>query len=206
MPDRRDVSSPQPTKRGRGWADGVIAAVANPQAGYVARHQLIPLGVTDAMILARVRAGVLIVVHRGVYAFGTPDRSYPGRCWAAVLDGGPEAVLSHLSAAVIWGLRSGAPWAIQVTVPTRRRPRDGIRFHVEVLPADEVTSELGIPMTTAVRTAFDCAGSLQPAQTERLINEIEVAHLWGTVSFAELLERHPHRWGGGVLRTILAAG
>ncbi len=172
----------------------------------MARWQMARLGISDNMIARRVRSGVLTARHRGVYAFGTPDRSYLGRCWAAVLAGGPGAVLGYISAAVIWGLRSGEPWPIHVIVPTRRRPHEGIRFHVESLRSDETVTMGGIPITTPVRTAFDLAGVLQPAELERVVNEIEARHLWSSYSLWDLLRRHPRRKGAGVLRRILEAG
>ena len=60
---------------------------------------------------------------------------------------------------------------------------------------DEVTVEDGIPVTTPARTLFDLAGVVPLAQLRRAVKEAEVKRLWGALSLADLLERHPRRPG-----------
>src|SRR5690348_3363351 len=82
-----------------------IAALADAQYGVVARAQLLDAGVTGAGVARRVRDGRLRRVYRGVYAVGHRALTPEGRWMAAVLAGGPGAVLSHASAAAAWDLR-----------------------------------------------------------------------------------------------------
>ncbi len=82
---------------------------------------------------------------------------------AAVLAAGPGAVLSHRSAAELWGLIAGFTAPIHVTLPTARRGRPGIRFHRSSLPDDERTVFDGIPVTTVPRTTLDCAADMSGA-------------------------------------------
>ena len=49
------------------------------------------------------RNGRLHQFHRGVYAVGHPNLPLEGRLLAAVKACGPAAVLSHYSAAALWG-------------------------------------------------------------------------------------------------------
>jgi hypothetical protein len=70
----------------------------------VVRAQLVALGVGSRAIEHRVAKGRLHIVHRGVYAVGHPRLSREGRWMAAVLVAGRGAVLSHRSAAALWGV------------------------------------------------------------------------------------------------------
>ena len=106
--------SPEPAPH---HVDGGIAALALRQHGVVSRRQLRALGLDDNAVSYRVRAGRLHRLHRGVYAVGHTVVGARGRWMAAVLACGPDAALSHASAAALWELRpSEATW-IDVTVP-----------------------------------------------------------------------------------------
>ena len=87
---------------------------------------------------------------------------------AAVLASGHGAVLSHRSAAELWGIRKhGGPIA-EVTTPVWRPRVDGILRHTSSpVPFDEVTERDGIPATTVPRTLLDLAAVLTPAALER---------------------------------------
>jgi very-short-patch-repair endonuclease len=122
---------------------------------------------------------------------------------AAVLAGGPGAVLSHRSAAAVLDLRVAEP-AYELTVPSGRRPRPGFAIHVSALGADEVTRHHGLPITTVARTLLDLAGVLGPAALARAVNEAEFRRLADPLGLPALLERHPRRPGAAALRAILA--
>lgn len=141
-------------------------------------------------------------LYRGVYAVGHKPARRETQWMAAVLAGGPGAVLSHRSAGAHWGLCTSGSW-IDVTVARRRRPRPGIRFHRSRLPPDEVTVEDGIPVTTVPRTLFDLATVLNPRQQERAVNEAEVLRLWDELSLDDLLDRYPGRRGTRNVRAAL---
>ena len=126
-----------------------------------------------------------------------------GRWMAAVLAAGREAVLSHVSAAALLGLRSSAGPTADVTVRRELRPRPGLCFHYCRLPADEITVEDGIPVTTPARTLFDLAGVVPLAQLQRAVKEAEVKRLWDPLSLPELLDRHPGRPGAAAIRAVI---
>jgi hypothetical protein len=56
-------------------------------------------------IAGGVADGLLHRIHPGVYAVGRPSTPREGRWMAAVLAGGDGAVLTHDSAAELWGIR-----------------------------------------------------------------------------------------------------
>jgi very-short-patch-repair endonuclease len=109
-------------------------------------------------ISRRTAAGRLHRIHRGVYAVGHTKLSFEGRCMAAALALSDGAVVSHISAAALWGMRRPTDGAIDVTLPGDggRERRRGIRIHrSSILIADFVTSRNGIALTTPKRTLRD---------------------------------------------------
>ena len=124
---------------------------------------------------------------------------------AAVLTAGPGAVLSHRSAAALWGIRHTTSATVDVTVPHALRPRAGLRPHRTRLPHDEVTEHNGIPTTTPPRTLLDLATVLPKHHLERAINEAEYRRLTDPVSLDALAARYPRRQGVPTIRKLLEA-
>ncbi|MFL5943818.1 MAG: hypothetical protein ACJ74C_00050, partial [Gaiellaceae bacterium] len=140
----------------------------------VSRAQLFAIGLGKRAIENRIGRGLLHPLHRGVYAVGHRPGTRYAAWMAAVLAGGAGAVLSHRSAAAMWGMRDSWRADIEVTTPRLCR-RPGIHAHRYVLPADEVTIERGIPVTTSARTLFDLAAVLREDQLEHAFDEAEYA-------------------------------
>jgi hypothetical protein len=113
---------------------------------------------------------------------------------AAVLAGGSGAVLSHRSAAELWGLIDGISGPIHLTVLSKRS-RPGILLHRSNVPDNERTEVEGIPVTTVPRTILDCAPTMTERRIERLINEADVLRLHDQLSIPDLLHRYPRRPG-----------
>lgn len=123
---------------------------------------------------------------------------------AAVLASGPEAVLSHRSAAALWGLRGSSEGAPDVTVPRKSTSSKRIRRHLSKLPVDERTVERGIPVTTAPRTIFDLAATQSVDTIRALIRESEYLRLYDRLSLEDLVDRYPGRRGVRKLKLALA--
>lgn len=162
------------------------------------------LGMSEEAIEVRIRAGRLHRLHAGVYAVGHSAISRQGRWLAAVLVSGPVAVLSHLSAAALWGIRPNSRSRIDVTVPHRSRSSGAIHRHCSALPGDERTVVDGIPVTSAPRTIFDLAAASTIDQVESAIREAEYQRLYDQLSLADLVERYPGRRGVQRIRIALA--
>jgi predicted transcriptional regulator of viral defense system len=182
--------------------DARIAVLADRQHGVVARRQLLALGMKREAIAVRLGAGRLHQLHRGVYSVGHTVLSREGRWMAAVLFCGPDAALSHRSAAALWGLRRPIE-SIEVTVPTKTRSRGSIRRHFAALPADEVTERDGIPVTTVPRTLFDIAADHAVDVVEHGLRESERLRLHDDLSLDRLLDRYPRRTGSRTIRECL---
>lgn len=140
----------------------------------ITHRQLLEYGYSAKQIKRRIANGRLHPLWRGVYAVGRPDVSREGDWLAAVMACGADAVLSHGSAAALWGLGEYERGSIEVSVPLgsmRRRP--GIRVHRRaVLAADgECVERSHIAVTSPVRTVVDLSLRLGPAPLETAINE-----------------------------------
>lgn len=122
---------------------------------------------------------------------------------AAVLAGGSDAALSFRAAGAPWGLGTSEGGRVDVSVPRRRSPRPGIRFHETALADDEVTVHERVRITTAARTLIDLAAVLDREHLEQAIAKAEKLGLVGSPSLPELMERCPRRRGIANLRRIL---
>ena len=181
-------------------ADRAIARLAARQHGVVTRTQLLGLGLKSTTIGDRIRAGRLHRVHRGVYSVGHPLLTTHGRYMAAVLACGEGAVLSHGSAARLWGM----PWhesaRVDVTVPGTggRRNRGPVIVHRGRFADAEVTTKDGIPVTSPGRTLVDLADYGRQRALKRAWDEAQ--HL--KLDLGSLAPR-PGRHASALLRQML---
>jgi very-short-patch-repair endonuclease len=175
------------------------------QHGVVSAVQLRALGFSRRAIQHRVARGRLHPVMRGVYAVGRLDLSRHGRWMAAVLACGPRGVLSHRSAAALWGIVPDSQGPIEVSLRSsgvRRRP--GIQvFRRPQLRDTELTDCECIPVTTPVRTLVDLARILNRSSLERAINEADKLDLVDPETLADALEAYRGVQGVAPLRGIL---
>src|SRR5688500_8790012 len=98
-----------------GWI--AVADLAARQHGVVSSVQLAGAGLGLGAIEHATRSGRLHRLHVGVYAVGHRPSSREARWMAAVLACGPGAVLSHRSAATLWGFREAETRNTDVTIP-----------------------------------------------------------------------------------------
>jgi hypothetical protein len=153
-----DPSSQTPL--GRKERERALAELATRQHGIASRRQLRALGFGEEAIKAALAEKRLSPLHEEVFGVGHRRITYRGYWWAALLAYGPGAVLSHQSAAALWGLRRRRGGPIHVTARCGRqgvRRREGIWIHRAKLRGEEVTTHEGIPATTVARTLFDFA-------------------------------------------------
>lgn len=165
-----------------------INHLANRRHGYVTRAQLLHLGMTDRMITRLLVKGDLIAVHAGVYAVGHVDRTPIALAHAAVLACGPEAVLSHDSAAALWELRRW-PSRPEVTSPVKRTRPGLVTHRSTTLSRRDVTTNFGIQVTTVIRTIIDIEPRLTDPQLIRAIQDARHAHHLQPSKLDELLGR-----------------
>jgi hypothetical protein len=186
--------------------DKRLAELAATQHGVVELGQLRILGLSAGGVQHRVSAGRLHRVHRGVYAVGHAVLGREGRWMAAVLACGPGAVLSHRSAAALWGVRFTSRSVIDVTLgrPTRRA-RPGIEIHrTRTLRPRDTTRHHGVPCTTVARTLLDLAALIDRRSLERACEQAEILRLLDLHALIDVLDRAAGRRGATALRSVLA--
>jgi very-short-patch-repair endonuclease len=171
----------------------------------VSAAQLLEAGLTRRQIATRVWTGRLHRLYRGVYAVGHMALTARSRQLAAVLACGPDALLSHRSAATFWGLVRSAPRMIEVTAPRSRRRRAGFVVHTSrCLHPDDRDVVDGIPVTSAARTLVDLAEVVTERRLANAIHEAEVQRVFDLRGVEAALARAPGRAAGQRLRHVLA--
>jgi very-short-patch-repair endonuclease len=179
--------------------DARVMAIARRQHGVVTAQQLAAAGLVPKAIARRVAQGRLKRLHRGVYLVASLPAQLTAEM-AATLACGDNAVLSHHSAAALWGIRPRQPGAIHVTVPGERpRARNGIRTH-RARKLDRTTRHR-IPTTTPARTLLDLAPLLLQAQFDRSLEEAQVQRLV-TPHALEVAIVGGHRGAGRLQRAL----
>ncbi len=182
-----------------------IGALAESQHGVVAIWQLLALGLGPDAIQYRVSIGRLHRIHHGVYAVGHRKLTRHGHWMAAVLAYGPHAVLSHKTAAALWGIGQSS-YKIDVTTPHSKRGRATIRAHTAKLhPEEDRAIRDGIPVTSVARTILDLAAQLAPDPLTRLIEESDRRQLFDLRALDRAIARRPRGAGAAKLNAVLAA-
>ena len=193
--------------RGLDAIDAEIHELAARQHGLVARRQLLVAGLGENAIDHRLARGRLIRLERGVYALGHAQLRREAAWLAAVLAARPGAVVSHRSAAGLWGIRPPSIAFVEITVlghggVLRRGAR---RVHrTRALATDEVTAERGVPTTTVARTLLDLAAVVPPHHLRRAVERAEQAELFDLAEVDRVLAAHPRRAGRRALLALLA--
>src|SRR5699024_7370193 len=124
-----------------------VADLFRSQNGLVARPQVLATGLTDEHIRHRVGVGRWVRVQPGVCCLAGTRRTWLCRCVAALLYCGPNAYLSHDTAAYELGLID-RPYSatVHVALPhsDRVRPQRGLRIHRTRLPAEPRRTSTGL--------------------------------------------------------------
>ena len=148
-----------------------VSEFAAGQHGIVTREQLFELGLTRQGITRRVQNARLHRLHRGVYAVGHTALPLRGLWLAAVLACGKDALLSHRSAAALWGMLSTSAPKIDVIVPPASGRRSTATIHIRRGNRDGVV-HLGIPVTSPRCTLDDLAAAKIPRWQLRKAEEV----------------------------------
>ena len=191
---RRPHSSPVREIDEMHTGDEAIAALARRQHGIATSAQLAAAGLGPRAIAHRVATGRLVRLHRGVFQVG-PVAAERGPEMAAVLATG--GILSHHTAAAIWGLRPHHG-AIHVTVtgPTPR-PRPGVQIHRSC--SLNAAVHQGLLLTTPARTLHDLAACVPQHELDRAVEQAQILRLATREQIAADLPRR----GRLALRTAL---
>ncbi len=176
--------------------------LAAAQRGLVTVAQAREVGVGRSARRHRVTKGVLHPILPSVLALGSPVLQPLGAETAALLYAGENTVVSHDSAAALWGL-TGHPSFVAITVIDRTvksQPRVPVH-RVPALDLRDVCIQHGLPVTSPARTLIDCAASELPL--DRLLNETRALKLVTDPEIRQAMDRCPRRKGVKALRALL---
>ena len=114
-------------------------------------------------------------------------------------------MLSHRSAAALWGLARDSRAAIDVTVPgrTRRGSGDIVVHNVRRLHTDDRQRRDNIPVTSVARTLLDLAEVVAPRRLARAIDAAERLRLFDLRAIDELCARSNGRRGVRALKEAI---
>jgi predicted transcriptional regulator of viral defense system len=200
------ISSSERTFRADLPLEAAIPHLAERQHGVVGLLQLQALGVSASAVRNRVADGRLYRIHRGVYAVRHPRLSLRGRWMAATLAYGPTAVLSHASAAELWGIHRSSRPPIHITLfSSNGRARKGVDANRSApLTEADIARVDGIPCTSVARTLVDLGDHAKRREIERAVDRAEVLRLFDLRAVEDALGRAGRRRGASVLRAVLA--
>jgi hypothetical protein len=88
------------------------------QEGVITRRQALTAGLTEKAIVVRLHGGRWQRLQAGVYGTFSGEPPRTAILWAAVLRAGPDAALSHQTAAELYGLTDAPAPLIHLTVPS----------------------------------------------------------------------------------------
>jgi hypothetical protein len=147
---------------------------AERQAGRVSRAQLSALGVGRGAIELWIDRQLLVRVLPRVYGLGHLAPSREGDLWAAILYAGPNAAVSHATAAQWRGLIDYAPDAIEVSTPRRVDSLPGIRVYGR-RPVERWLHR-GVSVTSIAQTAVDLAAVADFKLVRKALARLDFRH------------------------------
>lgn len=195
-------------KRVDARCDLEVAQLAAEQWGVLSTAELHACGLTAGAISRRRARGRLHQLYTGVWAVGHPNPPWEGRLLAAAKAAGANAVLSHWSAAELWGFVDVEDRDPHVTVPGgSARLIPGVVAHrTSMLGSRDVTRWRGVPVTTPVRTVLDLAAIASREVVRRAVRTAQGKRRLHVVQLLEAIERLGPRRGSRMLAEIIATG
>jgi hypothetical protein len=180
-----------------------LAAIAASTHFVVSTGELYGRGVTRDQIRHLVTIGFLHRLHRGVYAVGRRAVPFAGRCRAAWLACGPGSAVSHVSAAVDWGIRPSGG-RLHVSAPRGRGQHPDLHVHrPRSLPPEDIVDRDGYAVTSVARTVLDMSPGQSVDTVGRWIHEAGVQRVLDVREVWALLARLPRHRGARVVEAAL---
>jgi very-short-patch-repair endonuclease len=125
------------------------------QDGVIGRSQGLELGISGYSMRHRARVGEWQRIQRGVYAAFSGEVTREARLWAALLRAGPGAVLSHQTAAELYGLIKEPRPLIHVTVPADSNPAKSARIPGVMVHRSRILDRTRHPVLLPPRTRIE---------------------------------------------------
>ena len=191
----------------RGWPERAVSAVGAQQRLLVSRRQLLAMGAGPGAIAHALARGRLHRYDPGVYALVQLAALPPWAAeQAAVLACGPSAVISHRSAAALWGLMEPVKGPVDITLAgsAAGRGRDWICCHrTRAIDRPDVRRRERLLVTAPARTLIDLAAASTPRQIELALDRGLATRLTSRTAIREAIARSPRRAGVATVSALL---
>jgi very-short-patch-repair endonuclease len=159
-----------------------LSARAAKHFGLFTRADAHTCGFTDDQLRRMVHTGTVEALSRRVFRFTSSTRTWHQRVLAACLDGGPECLASHRTAAALHRLDGfDAITVVEVLLPmhVRHRRHDVVVHHTRDLPAADRCRVGVIPTTSVARTLIDLGAAVPATIVEEAFDSAERERLVG---------------------------
>ena len=187
--------------------DEAMARRAASQYGLITRPEALAAGCTQRMIDRRVSSGRWVRIATGVYRLAGAPVTWNQRVLAACLCSGSEAVASHRTAAVLYGVSGFRPGPVSITVPAGRSARNPLAtvHRTTLLPSLDRGTVDRVPVTAPARLLVDLAGEVSPPTLEEAVDDLLCRRLVALERLRARAEALGRRPGAAVLDKILTA-
>ena len=186
-----------------------LGDLAHNQFGLFTRAQANALGLTNRWLQRRLRSGLLTQEYFDVLRFSAVPPSFHQQLMAVCLRAPGKVWVSHRGAGGFWDLDEVPRNIVEVTslVDMRVDRRKVILHRMQHMPKSDVTSVLGVAVTTVHRTLIDLGAVIDKDTVEVAL---ECALRRRITSIGRLGRRldvigNNGRRGSGVLKATLAA-
>lgn len=154
-------------------AEAECVAIMRSQFGVIHERQAQRAGMTPRMIRYRIRTGRWEVLHPSVFRQAGTPTTREQRAMAAVLYGGPKAVVYGRCAAAAWDLAGGRWDPPEISSPRnlRRAGSKIIARRCGSLEARDVTRLGSLPTTGLCRTVIDLCGQVENRTAEMAFDQ-----------------------------------
>jgi hypothetical protein len=125
------------------------------QDGIIGRSQALEFGLSPDSMRNRVRAADWQRIQRGVYATFSGEMTREAQLWAALLRAGPAAVLSHQTAAELYGLQKQPSASIHLTVPATANPAKHSKIPGVIVHRSRILDRTRHPVLLPPRTRIE---------------------------------------------------
>jgi very-short-patch-repair endonuclease len=180
-----------------------MAAIAESQHALISLRQLDELKVTRHQRAHLVATGQILRVGRDVYQVNGAPITWQSRIAVAQLAAGEDAIVSHRSAAALYGLDGfDQQRIVHLSIPSGRSPRKpkDVRLHrcadYELIVAER---RQNIPVTDPARLVLDLyAGEANPEVARRGLFSVRKKNLATWTAIDECLRRHARQGRRGI--------
>jgi very-short-patch-repair endonuclease len=188
-----------------GSTDRAVAKVAARQKTLVTTAQLAQCGLGKDAVAHRVHNSRFHPVFHGVYSVGCGELPPLALELAALLACGHNSLISHHSAAFVWGLCKMRPQQVEVSVVGRCcASREGVRVHrVQTIHRDERRRHAGLWLSSPARAVLEVAAGATMDQLAEVVERGVESRLLTPRELEAVLARHRGRRGAARLAEIL---